>query len=58
MFANPFKDNLTYVNDRSDFKMPYRLYGRTDEDVCRDKYMKLAKASRGYTVRCGVSEKG
>lgn len=34
-----------------DFKMPYRLYGRTDLEVMIDKYQRLNNQSHGLTVR-------
>lgn len=39
------------VNDMNDFKMPYRLYGKTDLEVMADKYSKLKNNSHGLVVR-------
>lgn len=57
MQKNPFKPELFYENDLDDFKMPYKIYGKTDMEIMKDKYMKLRKSSHGYIVRLGISEK-
>lgn len=54
MNSNPFAPNTAYVNDLEDFKLPYRLVSKTDEEIMKDKYIKLRKSSDGYIVRLGI----
>ncbi|MBE9210231.1 hypothetical protein IQ244_27785 [Nostoc sp. LEGE 06077] len=39
------------MNDEADFKMPYRIVGKTDLEVMRDKYQRLHNDSYGLIVR-------
>ena len=49
---NPFALQPEMQNDMDDFKMPYRLYGKTDLEIMIDKYNKLHNRSYGVIVRC------
>lgn len=40
-----------YQNDLGDFRMPYIIYGTTDYEVMKEKYLKLHNYSYGYVVR-------
>lgn len=51
MFADFINKTKQTVNDMDDFKMPYRLYGKTDLEVMLDKYQRLSNKSYGLTVR-------
>lgn len=51
MFSNYIPQPKEIVNDLDDFKMPYRLYGRTDLEIMIDKYQKLSNQSYGLTKR-------
>lgn len=57
MEANPFQSGVIYENDPEDFIIPYKLYGKIDEEVLKAKYTKLRKASYGYIVRLGIGVK-
>ncbi|MCC5641261.1 hypothetical protein LC593_36790 [Nostoc sp. CHAB 5844] len=39
------------MNDEVDFKMPYRIIGKFDLEVMRDKYQRLHNDSYGLIVR-------
>lgn len=58
MYYNPFSVDITSENDLEDFKMPYRLYSKTDYEVMKRKYQELNKYSYGYIVRLGISKSG
>ncbi len=51
MLPNPFDPNIQSFNNMDDFKMPYSLYGKTDEEIMIMKYKKLSNNSRGLIVR-------
>lgn len=51
MLPNPFAEDTQYQNDLRDFKMPYRLYGRTDLEITKRKYQELSNFSYGLIVR-------
>ena len=55
MINNPFTPS-TYENDLEGFAMPYKLYGQVDEQVMKNRYMKLRKSSYGYIVRLGIAQ--
>lgn len=40
-----------YKNNLEDFKMPYTMYGTTDYELMKLKYLKLHNYSYGYVVR-------
>ena len=39
-----------YENDMTDFKMPYRLFGKFDEQIMIDRYKKLTNVSRNILI--------
>lgn len=39
------------MNDLEDFKMPYRIVGKTDLEIMQDKYQRLHNNSYGLIVR-------
>jgi hypothetical protein len=43
--------NVEYLNDPDDFKMPYRLYGKTDLENMLHRYQKLSNRGYGLIVR-------
>lgn len=51
MLNNPFAFNIEFENDMDDFKMPYKMYGKTDLEVMTMKYKKLSNNSHGLIVR-------
>jgi len=51
MLNNPFDFNIEFINNMEDFKMPYRLYGKTDLEIMVRKYQKLSNNSHGLIVR-------
>lgn len=51
MLSNPFDFNIQIINNMDGFKMPYRLYGKTDLEVMTRRYKKLSNKSRGLIVR-------
>lgn len=51
MNKNIFDSSVEFVNDLADFKMPYKLYGKTDLEVMEAKYSKLSGRSHGLITR-------
>lgn len=51
MIDNPFASNIQFENDMDDFKMPYRLYGKTDLEIMTMRYKKLSNNTNGLIVR-------
>lgn len=51
MIANPFAPNIEFENDMDDFKMPYRMYGKTDLEIMTMRYKKLSNNTHGLVVR-------
>lgn len=51
MLNNPFESNIEFSNDMKDFKMPYKLYGKTDLEVMTRKYKKLSGRTHGLITR-------
>lgn len=47
---NPFLGFHQYIyeNDIDDFKMPYNLYGKTDFENMKDRYMFLSNKPKDY----------
>lgn len=58
MNVNPFAPKVFFVNDIEDFKLPYSLASRTDQEVMTDRYMRLRKSTHGYIVRLGIPVAG
>lgn len=48
---NPFAPGAFVANDPQDFKMPYKLYGKTEREVMQEKYQTLNNFSHGPIVR-------
>lgn len=48
---NFLPDGIEITNDIEDFKMPYRLYGRTDLEITINQYQRLRNQSHGLTRR-------
>lgn len=51
MLNNPYDPNIQFINNMDGFKMPYKLYGKTDLQVMTMKYKKLSNNSKGLIVR-------
>lgn len=51
MLSNPFDFNINTINNIDAFKMPYKLYGKTDLEVMKRKYMRLSNRSHGLIIR-------
>jgi len=51
MEYNPYQFNVLLENDLDSFKMPYKLYGRTDLENMINKYLRLDNRSRGAIAR-------
>lgn len=45
-----------YGNDIQDFQMPYQMYGSTDYELMKQKYLKLTNNSYGYVLRAVESK--
>lgn len=53
-----FVSTYTIQNDLLDFKMPYRIHGKIDEEIMIDKYQRLKNQSRGLHCRLGTNSSG
>ncbi len=51
MITNPFAPNIQYENDMDDFKMPYRMYGKTDLEIMIMRYKRLSNSTHGLVMR-------
>lgn len=51
MAVNPFESGIEVINDLDDFKMPYRLYSKTDLEVMKRRYQELSNRGYGLIVR-------
>lgn len=51
MLKNPFERILEVTNDPDDFKVPYKIYGRTDLEVMLDKYNRLTNNAKHPLVQ-------
>ena len=54
MQTNPFDTTQQYVVDMEDYKLPYRLISKTDDEVMKRKYQGLTKSTHKYVVRLGI----